>query len=388
MIRQTVEEAEARDVKVSDVLPEGLTLIRDSIAGDGITIVDQQERSYELQIPVLSDGLTYTYQAVTQEKADAEELINTVEAKAGNTPEPVRDTAKVRALTPKPVIEKTVSDEHPLYKDEITYTITVKEPQDGIVLRDAVVTDVIPDGLTYVPDSILTEGDDAEVTASDGIVTVSIPSLSNETVIRFRAVVNMMNGTADNIAVLTGKGIDEIRDNAKITVRDPKPAMEKTVSKNRANVGDTVTYTLKAGSDIPLINAVIKDTPPEGVEIVPDSVKCSAEDTVVTVEENILTAGFSRLEGDVILTYEAVVKKPGELTNTASLTAGSFPDGPIEAQATVNAKDKGGTPADPDTPAKITGGGSPKTGDTSHILLAAALMLIAAEAAFVLYKIR
>ena len=255
------------------------------------------------------------------------------------------------------------------------------------MLRDAVVTDVIPDGMTYVPDSILTEGDDAEVTASDGIVTVSIPSLSNETVIRFRAVVNMTNGTADNIAVLTGKGIDEIRDNAKITVRDPKPAMEKTVSKNRANVGDTVTYTLKAGSDIPLINAVIRDTPPEGVEIVPDSVKCGAEDTVVTVEENILTAGFSRLEGDVILTYEAVVKKPGELTNTASLTAGSFPDGPIEAQATVNAREKGETPIGPDTPAKITGG-SPKTGDTSHILLAAALMLIAAEAAFVLYKIR
>ena len=106
-----------------------------------------------------------------------------------------------------------------------------------------------------------------------------------------------------------------------------------------------------------------------------------------TVEENILTAGFSRLEGDVILTYEAVVKKPGELTNTASLTAGSFPDGPIEAQATVNAREKGETPIGPDTPAKITGG-SPKTGDTSHILLAAALMLIAAEAAFALYKIR
>lgn len=390
-VKQTKEGAEARDVTVKDELQKGLTLVKDSFSGEGLTIVDQQDQSYELMIPSITDEITYTYQAVTANDLDAEELVNVAEARAGNVPDPVSDTAKVRSLTPKPVIEKTVSNAAPDFGDEITYTITVKEPQDGIVLKNAVVTDALPQGLQLVPESVTTTGDAATVETVDDVLTIRIPKLANETVIRFRASVNVMYGYIDNIAVLKGDGIEPKQAHADLTVRFPEPALKKAVSSRKVNSGDEVTYTLTAGSEVPLIHAEIRDTPPEGVTILPETVECSVEDAEVTVEDNVLTAVFQKLAGNVTITYDASIDGTGELTNIAALTADNYPDGPLEDEATVTSIMQE-IPITPDKNNKTIGKwktyGTPKTGDASHLIPAAVIMLIAAGIVAVLLKRR
>ncbi len=407
-VKQTAADAEARDVIVTDALQEGLTLVPDSIAGKGIEVTDQQAQSYELHIPVLKDEITYTYQAVTREDLDAEELVNTVEAAAGNAPDPVRDTAKVRSLTPKPQIEKEVSNETPEQGEEITYTITVKEPQDGITLKNAVVTDALPAGVRLASDGIAVTGDPATVETAGNQLTVRIPLLTDMTVIRFRATVEAAQGSVDNIAVLTGDGIRELEDHARITVKKPEPALTKTVSAEKVAPGDTVTYTLTAGSAVPLKQAVIRDTPPEGVTILPDTVKCSAADASVKVEGNTLTAVFQRLAENVTITYDARIDAAGDLTNTAALTADNFPDGPLQDHATVISvqRDIPVTPENTERTDKVLKTvktktvktvkqdktkryyDSPKTGDGTHLAAAVCIMLLAAAAASLLLRRR
>jgi uncharacterized repeat protein (TIGR01451 family) len=75
-VKQTADGAEARNIKIVDELPEGLTLNTDSIEGEGIIVVSAEENSYELTVESVTDELTYTYTAVTSEDVDADELVS------------------------------------------------------------------------------------------------------------------------------------------------------------------------------------------------------------------------------------------------------------------------------------------------------------------------
>ena len=348
-VRQTVDGAEARDISIKDVLPNGVTFNKGSIEGD-VEVVSENDNGYELKIASLTGAVTFTYTAVTTKGADAEELINVVEATGSNVPgDPAKDDAKVKALTPKPVITKVVSNENPVYGEEVTYTISVKEPQEGIVLRNAVISDLIPEGIEIDMNSVEIAGDPGELKAKSAAVMdeeegssetqsnfiVEIPELADETVVTFKAKVTAVKGEVNNVATLTGDDIEPIEANALLTVKEPEPKLTKSVSKEKAYFGDTVTYTLTASSEIALKDAVITDTPPEGIEIIAESVKCSDETAKISVEKNVVRVEFGSLNKQVDITYDARVIKVGKLTNVAELTAFNFPKGPLKAEATI-----------------------------------------------------
>ena len=117
-------------------------------------------------------------------------------------------------------------------------------------------------------------------------------------------------------------------------------SIEKTVSKDGDEFlksvdlkpGDEVTFklTIKNTGDIALTNATIKDTLPEGLELVPGSVRLRANESTVedTLSDNILGTGYNLGTigtGNVVyITYKA--KTVGdfdcqgiELKNTATL---------------------------------------------------------------------
>lgn len=343
-VRQTVDGAEARNVTVKDVLPEGLTLNKDSFSGD-VSVVKAEDNEYELTIASVSSEVTYTYTAVTSVDADAEELINVAEATAENVPgDPVSDDAKVKSLTPKPEITKVVSNENPTEGEEITYTISVKEPQDGVVLRNAVMTDPIPAGIVPTGD-ITVDGDGAEATIDGNMLRLTVPELAGEVVVSFKATVTATEGSVDNVATLKGDNVSPVSDNAVINVKEPEPRLIKSVSKEKASVGDIVTYTIVASSDIPLKNAVITDTPPKGVEVDMNSIniegskgEVTAKSSIVPGEEESFSFSISFEElTEATITYQAKVLEEGEHVNVATLTADNFPKGPLEDDAKVRA---------------------------------------------------
>lgn len=342
-VSQTVEGAEARNVKIVDTLPEGLTLNKDSFQGD-VTIVRAEDNEYELSIPSIETEITYTYTAVTSVDADAEELINIAEASAENVPgDPARDDATVKSLLPKPEITKVVSNEHPAEGEEITYTISVKEPQEGITLRNAVMTDPIPEGIEALG-VLEVAGDGAEATLDGNLLTLTVPELTDEVVVSIKAVVTATTGQIDNVATLTGDSVDPVSDNALIEVKEPEPKLVKSVSKEKASIGDIVTYTIVASSDIPLKNAVITDTAPQGIEVMVDTIKATGSElsdqfakswsTPDAAGAGTIVLTFEELK-EATITYQAKVTEEGDHINIASLTADNFPNGPLEDEAKV-----------------------------------------------------
>lgn len=230
-IKQAVENAESRKVKIADTLPEGVTLTKGSIKGDGISVVKEEDNLYELSVERITSELTYTYTAVTADGKDSEELLNVVSITSSNTPNPAEASNTVQAKTPKPEISKIVSNENPLHNEEITYTISVKEPQDGIVVRNAVVTDTLSDGLEYAGHELI--GNGGEVSVEGNTITANIPVLDTESVISVKAGVSATEGNINNIAVLTGDKIEELRDNAEITVKAPETDATKVDEKEQ-----------------------------------------------------------------------------------------------------------------------------------------------------------
>lgn len=334
-VSQTVKGAEARDVVITDTMPEGVTLNKDSIKGD-VTVVSTEDHSYKVSIASLKDEpVTYTYTGVTAEASDNEELINVVKATGSNVPTDAQDDENVKSLTPKPEITKIVSNETPVYGEEIIYYVTVKEPQDGIVVRNAVITDPIPEGLEYVADSITYDGNLAEAKVEDNKIVVNIPVLEDEVAISFKAKVTAVTGSVDNIATLSGDKIEDIQDNAVINIVEPEPTLTKAVSPSSGSLGDTVTYTVEAASNLPLVDAVIKDTVPEGLALVADSVKCSDETAEVKIEGNAIEVKTKSLSEAVTITYDAILQKEGTFKNIATLEAMNFPKGPLSAEADV-----------------------------------------------------
>ena len=224
-VRQTVEGAEARDVVIRDELPEGLILNEDSIKGD-LKIVSKSPTGYELSIDSLQNEITYMYTAVTDAEKEESELTNVVMVRAGNVPgDPLKAKETIASLIPKPVLSKQVSNEEPINGEEITYTISAKEPQEGISVKNVEITDRIPDGIEYVDGSLQAAGDDAKAEIIEDVIKVTADKMSGEIIITFKAKVLAASGNVVNKAVLKMDGFDDLDSEAIITVKDESVPM-------------------------------------------------------------------------------------------------------------------------------------------------------------------
>lgn len=118
---------------------------------------------------------------------------------------------------PEIEIEKTVSNETPEEGDEVEYTIEIRQTNDDAVLRNAVMTDALPEGIELIEDT-LECSEDGSVDFDNGVITYTQNELAGDAAISFRAVVTKPSGSIKNTASLTGDMADAAEDDAVITV--------------------------------------------------------------------------------------------------------------------------------------------------------------------------
>lgn len=403
-VSQTAKDAEARNVIMTDVLPEGLTLDKDSIKGD-VKKLEANDNECKVQIDSLKDSVTYSYTATASKDIEDGKVLGKMSMKAdnlkaysgtstavekpeANTPKDKEDsdtpgkedennqqggTNQQDATTPgtntasesdqqsqsgdnqsaltQVEMMKTVSNATPATGDTVTYTITVKKPQGDTNVKNITVTDQIPAGVEIDVSSIKVVGATGKVKATSSTDTtgenneskfyVDIAELTENTTITADAKVVAKSGSVNNVATLSGDGIVKVEDSAAFTVKEaapvsvdePTPVLTKKVSKAEVNVGDKVTYTITASSDIELNDAVIKDTLPEGLTLLKDTIKSSSG--TLTTSDQSFTVKCDKLKDTVTITYDAKVVKADSHKNTVSLEASNFSKGPVKAEATV-----------------------------------------------------
>ena len=165
-----------------------------------------------------------------------------------------------------PSIEKTADVRTANVGDTLTYTVKLMNDEvASSAWKEVVLTDEIPDGMTFVDSSVYVDNDAAQHSFENGLLTVPLGDIAagQTVIVTFKATVNndMYNQTIYNTAVAEGtNGIvkdeegnetgkyEDTDDGVYINKGDTMPYVTKTSNVSEAQVGDKITYTVTLGN--------------------------------------------------------------------------------------------------------------------------------------------
>ena len=305
-------------VTVKDEVPEGTTYKANSMMLDGIpvdnnaedlanglnvTVEAGQTSTLSFTVTVngieeLADGYTVRNQA-TVENEPTEEITHTY-----IEPEITAEkTAEILNAEGEPVEGRTYA----LEGETIRYIITVKN--DGGLSGDAIITDTIPTGTTFVDGSIVVvnakEEKDYALSDLNTGITVTVPAKEGQTAgtasVSFEVTINELeankyDGTIENTAHVKEDEYDQDVPSEEVEVKKPHITATKTsdpASGNTVKLNDTITYTITLTNDGTAPDTVqVIDEAPSGTSFVAGSIKVNGETLVENNTEENLADGI------------------------------------------------------------------------------------------------
>jgi uncharacterized repeat protein (TIGR01451 family)/fimbrial isopeptide formation D2 family protein len=302
---------DATGVKVTDVLPAGLSFVSADPAADwaGDTWT----------VGALDDGASATLTLVAT-VADPGTIKNTATV-GGNQydPEPANNSASVSFdQLVDLAVKKTVDDATPNVGGIATFTVTVSNLGPGTA-TGVVINDPVPTGLSFVGNTP-SQGD---YSAAGGVWNVGTIADGASATLQIQALVvgsGAMTNTA-SVAAVDEPQTSSANDEGSATVTPPQAdlAVVKTVSQVRPDVGDSDTFTvtlMNHGSDA-ATNVAVTDLLPAGLTWTASSASQGGYDH----SSGIWTVGTLASGATATLTIEVTVDVAGDYTNTAAVSA-------------------------------------------------------------------
>ena len=223
-----------------------------------------------------------TFSVVVNESAYGKTVYNTAVMSGDNIPdtEGTDDGVSIGDGKARPNIEKRSDKSSAKVGDKITYTLSLSNSETATVpVQNAVVSDVIPAGLTFEYGSVMLDGSgtsDFTYDENTRLLTVNVGSIEPDTsrTVSFVATVNedAYNTTIRNLATLTSDNAEPVQDKDDgVIVADGMTdlSINKSVDKSSARVGDTLTYTVEVsngtGAEVNIRDAKLTDTIPDGL---------------------------------------------------------------------------------------------------------------------------
>lgn len=390
----------AFDLAVRDVLPAAFTLDTGSLTYtiDGVAAtpssVSATSTGFDVAFDVLGldEVLEITYVATLSATAEpVDSFVNTASVDYDSVPgDPVDEGGN-----PVGVDYPTVSDDHvittgPTLTKEPISTGFTETPEDGdgdgilgasigeeityeliltlpeIAMDTAVLTDVLPAGLTFVSANVTNVGSEITIGSTDitnvdqtmtitfndlvnsyvdGTITAAEDTITVEVVARVNDIASnvedtQLTNTAGLIVTPEGElALDQVIDTGTIEVIEPSISVEKSTNETDPLLGETFIYTLVVTNDAaatsPAFNTVVSDTLPfqltlTGNTTLSDPTLGSVSPTSVNGSDTLIVT-IPVLEPGQSLTIDLEVSV-GFLTdvlmpvsNTASIDGGSTP---------------------------------------------------------------
>ena len=243
-----------------------------------------------------------------------------------------------------PSIEKTADVQTANVSDTLTYTIKLTNGEAATsAWKEVILTDELPDGLTFVDSSVYVDGKSAEHSFKDGVLSVAVGDIAagQAVTVTFKATVNsdMYNQTVYNTAVAEGtNGTCEDKDNGVyINKGDTAPYVEKRADKPSAKVGDKLVYTVTLGNEEGAVyeieNAAMTDAIPAELDFVDGSVQVEgmSADYSFDSETRTLTVPLDNIAptAEKVVTFSVVVNESAygkTVYNSAVMTGDNIPD--------------------------------------------------------------
>lgn len=278
---------EIENAAMSDAIPAGMDFVDGSVQLDGVTTkysFDHASRTLTVPLGSIAPATEkmVTFSVTVNDAAYGQTIYNTAIMTGDNIPdtEGKDDGVSIGDGKARPSIEKTADKYAASVGDKITYTITLSNGETATVpVQNAVVTDVLPDGLTFEYGSVMVDGSTTSsytYEQASRLLTVGVGSIDPDTrrTVSFVATVNedAYNTTIQNLATLTADNTEPVQDKDDgVVVADGRTDLTITKSVNAATpkVGDKLTYTVQvsngAGAQVNIRDAKLTDAIPDGL---------------------------------------------------------------------------------------------------------------------------
>ena len=253
--------------------------------------------------------------------------------------------------------------------DEVTYTITVKN--NGNVTGNAVITDEIPEGLTYKTYSATTIGENDTITTpneTSNTLTWNVNNLAKgeERTITITATVDEVEGEKQITNSVKVNG--ETTSTSTITVVEPTLTINKKAAtvldrdedgniiggqhEDEAEVGDTIVYTITVenSSEIKAENVTIEDTLPSEVNF-EGNMTTTGGDSKASYNSETRTISYN---GSIPAKKTLTIKFNATVNNSAELKEGKVNEIANTAILKVDDKEKGRDTAETNLVKKVT----------------------------------
>ena len=325
-VKQSLNQALAKDVLITDTLPDGVTLNENSFAFSNSDIVNlsvsDNKKSFTIQLTDdLSDSFSFTYSVVVSDNALMDtRIINNVEVDWSNNPDnkEAKDDVVSEILKPVLSIQKTTNKEVCNLHDVIEYSIIVKQTAENAQASNLVVSDTLPNGVSLIESSITTSlPASVEVAQDKKSFKVSFGDSFSDT-LKIDYKVNVMDSsligkTITNTATVDWSNRLPTEDTPTAMINNqilkPEIKIEKTADKPYYNVGDIVTYNVKVTqttNNAKAYNVIVTDELPLGLELVSENdITISAPATFSMSDDNkSFTVRLTNpLENEFTITY-------------------------------------------------------------------------------------
>jgi uncharacterized repeat protein (TIGR01451 family) len=338
----------ARDVVLTDTLPEGFTWVVDP-AVDGCDITGGV---LTCEIGDLDPGESFSVTVTAPtDFDDCGVITNTAAASASNQPMVAQFVAEDDSSTDTIAIncsdldiDKIADDRVVNAGEEIGFTITVTNDGDGDA-TNVVVTDPLPDtpGLSWSIDGGANAGDCAITDNTLNCEFGTIPAGGSASVHVSSPTTPDTCGIVVNLATLSSDNSPNGVAAGSLAVLCPNVVVQKLAVESPINAGDEVSFTIEVSNvgrgdatDVTLIDEL-----PAGIDWSVDNEDCTITDSTLTCDFGTIPAGESIL---VTLTGTAPPVACGTVINTADVTAsnersGDEADNSSTATVTVNCPD-------------------------------------------------
>ena len=330
-LKQTDKNAIANDVILKDLIPEGLSLNKDSIIVSGIesdeyklTVnkdnIELSVERLEYNVPI---KVTFEVKAISHDLS-GKDIENIATSTCSNNSENVK--AQVVSNVYKPVlnIEKTSDKDIYNVKDKITYTLNITQETKNARANDVIINDVIPAGLELDMNSFVVDGiaeDDYTIEKTDYGFMIKINALEDSATISYKVKIvdnNLAGQSVINEANVTcSNNPDVIKTEVESKIAKPVLEIKKITDKEQYNVHEQIHYVIEAvqtNNTAIAYDVVLKDIDlTEGVKVDMDSIKLNGltddQKFGIIKNENTFEIQIDYLNYDqkVIIEYDALV---------------------------------------------------------------------------------
>ncbi|EFM12133.1 conserved repeat domain protein [Paenibacillus curdlanolyticus YK9] len=334
--------ASITNVLFTDPIPAGAAFVSGSLTVDGLT-KPAANPATGIAIDAIAPGATVTivFQVTVTALPNPARLDNqssvtfTSGAFSGVT---FSNTTSTPVYQPILSALKTGSTANATVGDTVTYTVTITNA--GNYGADVILTDTIPAGTVFVPNSVIVQNQ--PLPGADPSTGIPLSNVTGTTTVSFSVVIQSLpvgqqlinqasatySYTLPDSRTLTGS----LSSNTlTIQVSAPNVAIVKTSSVTTAIVGDTITYTIAVTNSgiAPINNVVIVDTIPNGSAFVAGSVTVDTLPRPAGSPQAGIAIGTIAPGGTSTIMFNVIVTSlptPAQLSNQASatFTSGSF----------------------------------------------------------------